>query len=205
MNEELKSRYPKRLLLVKYRGMGDAIIGQSSISYLKSVFPESHIVYAVPGWVAIMFKHLDCQASEVWPLSLASTIDWLRLAFKILRSDFDVIVELHQSGRTKILLSIVAWLKRIPYFAHNHNTSGSTFILGHGVTKPSIQRDLDGVWPVVNTYQKDLTPPSYLNFPPRLGLLSPVPPKNELAFGLAVDMPREGFELQSKATLSSVF
>ena len=163
---------PKKLLVIKNRNLGDAIIGLSSISWIKSVLPDVNITYAVPEWISPLFKKVKTDADEIFPFSLKSLLDYPRIWKWLVANNFDMVIELHQSGRTGKFFSFFSKLKQVPYYFHNHHDKQGSFILNQGTVKPAIQRDLDGVWSVVqHLYEKAPVIPNYLDWNPKLKIL----------------------------------
>ena len=155
---------PKTVLVVKNRAMGDAIMGLGTIQYLKSLYPDSKIIYATPRWVAPLFEDCEHACDQVLPLELKTFKDYLALYETCLNLKIDVILELFQSGRTARFFKVFSALTGIPYFFHNHHTKEGP-VYDQGIIKSNIQRDLDGAWSFLGT---SLKPPSYLSFCPQM-------------------------------------
>lgn len=153
-----------KILLIKYRALGDAVLGLSSVAYLKRLFPEASITYGVPDWVNPLFFDLETKADNFLPLNFNSLTDWVKTYLKIRRHKFDYIIELNQSGRTSKFFKLFKLLHPYtPYLGHNHNTSKGK-VLDQGIKKPNIQRDLDACW----TLFKKGEVPHYLELPPQM-------------------------------------
>ncbi len=45
-----------KILVIKNRALGDAILTLGAIQYLSALMPEAQITYAVPGWVDPLFS-----------------------------------------------------------------------------------------------------------------------------------------------------
>ncbi len=153
--------------VVKNRALGDSIMGLSSVRYLRSLYPESTIIYAVPEWIAPLYKNVTTDADLIYPLRLKSFDDILNLYTDLINLKVDAIHEMHQSGRGMKVFSILSFLKRIPYTFHNHHLKTGTKVLDQGVIKELIQRDLDGVY---SFYGKGKVP-HFLDFEPRMKLV----------------------------------
>ena len=52
--------------------MGDSIMGLSTVSYLKSIFPKAKVSYATPAWVAPLYDKVQTDADEILPVDLKS-------------------------------------------------------------------------------------------------------------------------------------
>ena len=109
----------KKILVVKNRGLGDAVIGLSSVQFLRQSFPDAKIIYAIPGWTASLLQGPHTSADHIFALDLTSIKGYLSL-FKELRN-VDCVFELHQGGKTGKALSIFSKLLGFSYFFHNHH------------------------------------------------------------------------------------
>lgn len=154
------------IMLVKNRALGDSIMGLSAVQYLKLLYPESNIIYAVPQWIAPLYRESMTASDSIYPLKLASFSDALKLFKDIRRLKIDHIHEMHQSGRGAKFFRGICLLLGIRYTAHNHHLSTVTGVVDQGKILPLIQRDLDGVFSFLGKGER----PSYLDFTP---LISP--------------------------------
>lgn len=162
---------PQKILLLKYRSLGDSVLGISSVSYLGDVFPESKITYGVPSRIFPLYaSRQDFHEKDgFFPLSFETARDWWKTLLNLRKRKFDAIVELHQSGRSGTFFKLYSFFSNTPYFYHNHNEKKGLFIVDQGVPKANIQRDLDGIYSIASKrYGKSLPLPSYLDYPPRL-------------------------------------
>ncbi len=184
------------ILVVKNRGLGDAVIGLATIQYLRSLFPYSRIVYAVPYWVSDLFKNVQICADEVYPLRLEKIMDWLRCFLSIKTINPDIVFEMNQSGRTRKFFKIFPK----PYVFHNHHILTS-HVHDQGVIKPNIQRDLDGAWSFLGQPYK-LPIPSYLNFCPSMKINNTT--KNIIIFGVVATRKTKIWPLQNYAKLAKL-
>ena len=162
----------KNIFIFKNRGLGDAILGLSSVAWLKSTFPDSQVVYGVPHWVYPLFNTVKTACDEVVPLRLEGVSDFFDFHKFFNARNFDLILELHQTGRSKIFFNTLGRFIQAKYFFHNHHLKKGDFILDQGVTKPNIQRDLDGVYSAIKYIDSDceLAVPHYLKWPPQLSV-----------------------------------
>ncbi len=146
---------------MKRRALGDSIMGLSTIAYLKKIFPESHITYALPSWIIPLYKNVQTSVDDYMNVDLKALKDYYNLV-RSLSSKFDFIFELHQSGRTRKFFKVMSFFTQTPYGFHNHHKKPHK-------RKPAIQRDLDGIFSFLKekkyiTY--DSKAPSYLDYPP---------------------------------------
>jgi len=160
----------KNIFVFKNRGLGDAILGLSSVAWLKSIYPEAKVVYGVPHWVHPLFDKVKTHCDETIPLRLEGVSDFFGFYKFFNERNFDLILELHQTGRSKIFFNTFGRFIQAKYFYHNHHLKKENFILDQGVTKPNIQRDLDGVYSAIKYIDTDreLHVPHYLQWPPQI-------------------------------------
>jgi len=151
--------------LVKNRALGDSLMGLASVSYLRSLFPQSTIIYAVPAWVAPLYEASKTDADIIYPLKLKNLGDILELYTDLINLKVEVIHEMHLSGRGQKVFSIFSLLKNIPFTSHNHHETKKTLVIDQGVKKELIQRDLDGLYSFYGLHQKC---PNFLDFTPKL-------------------------------------
>ena len=155
---------------MKNRAIGDSILGLSSISYIKSIFSNAKVVYAVPKIAWPLYKEVDTDANEIIPVSFKTPLQWLLVFIKLKKRKFNLIIELHQGGRTAKFFKLFSFLTRTSYFYHNHHLKKGSFIPDQGMPKAYIQRDLDGLWPVARKILGKSSGylPSYLDYAPKL-------------------------------------
>ena len=162
----------KRLnfLLIKYRPIGDSVMGLSTIQYLKKLFPDSDVTYVVQKNILPLFLN-DDKGIIYKTLSFALK-DWAKTFNFFRKNRFDIIIELQQTGKSRNFFKMFSKLLGVNYYYHNHNHPGNDFILDQGVKKSTIQKDLDGVWSALNDFFKDskFEIPDYLNYEPVLNL-----------------------------------
>lgn len=154
--------------------MGDAILGLSSVSYLKKTFPDAKITYGVPKWVFPLFMEVDTMADAFLPIELDKFTDWFLLYKAVRNEKFDCIIELNQTGRTAKFFNLFSLLKGTPYYFHNHNLppKEGSFILDQGIKKPNIQRDLDTCYSVAKKIlgASNCHAPNFIEYPPLMNL-----------------------------------
>jgi heptosyltransferase II len=189
-----------KILVVKNRALGDAVIGVATIQYLRTIFPDSEIVYAVPEWVAPLFEQLSGDYTRVLPLKIKSLWQFYK---SLKKEKFDIIFELQQRGTTANLLKIFTFFSRVPYFFHNHNVFEKTEIHDQGVIKPIIQRDLDGVWSILRRFYPQLPTPNYLSFTPKLQLKNSAIFHDQIIFGVVATKETKMWPLEHYVSLAS--
>lgn len=157
--------------IVKNRALGDSIMGLSSVQYLRELYPESRIIYAVPAWIAPLYKNVQTAADEIYPLRLNSISDWLDLYNYLIDEKVEAIHEMHQSGRGHKVFSLFHFVSSlfggVPYTFHNHHLTGGTKVVDQGEKKELIQRDLDGVY---SFYGTNRPRPEFFNYTPVIQL-----------------------------------
>ncbi len=189
------------ILLVKNRAMGDAVIGLSTIQYLKQVYPNCKVYYAVPEWICPLFSKVETAADGIIPLKLNSIRDWLQF-FKTLKNyHLDHIHELFQSGRTHKFFRLYSLLTGIPYTAHNHHHKNG-LVHDQGEIKSNIQRDLDGIWSYLG---KPLGHPipHYLKFPPHMTGKNSIS-HNNIIFGVVATRETKKWDLKNFKALAQL-
>jgi heptosyltransferase-2 len=137
-------------------------MGLSATQYLKVLYPESTIIYAVPQWIVPLYRDSLTAADSIYPIQMKSFTDILKLMMDIKRFKIDHIHEMHQSGRGAKVLKGIALLLGIKYTAHNHHLKSDTGVVDQGKILPLIQRDLDGVFSFLGFG----TRPQFLDFTP---------------------------------------
>ena len=89
------------ILVVKYRALGDSVMGLSTISYLRSIYPNSKIYYGIRNWTTKLYDEVETDADGIISLSFESLSDFYESYKKIKELNIHHIHELHQSGRSK--------------------------------------------------------------------------------------------------------
>ncbi|MFT6070136.1 MAG: heptosyltransferase-2 [Bacteriovoracaceae bacterium] len=187
---------PKKILIVKNRAMGDSVMGISTVSYIKSLFPDSAIYYAIPAWVAPLFDKVEIGVDEVIPLKLNGFFDWWHLRKKVSEIAPDLIYEMHLSGRTEKFFSLYQKVYKIPYYFHNHHKKSGGKVFDQGVIKALIQRDLDGAWSYLGEGGEK---PSYLNYSPKMKMKSSS--KDQVILGIVATRETKKWPLSYYAKL----
>lgn len=186
-----------RILVVKNRAMGDAVIGLSTIQYLRSIFPQAHITYMVPGWVAPLFKNTQTAADEIVGINLKGIKDAFSLGSQVKSINPDIVFELFQSGRTAKFFKTHKLLGGYQYYFHNHHLkAGESNIHDQGVYKSNIQRDLDGVWSLITKPNNLGDIPNFLDFEPKIDIQENILKDNSVIFGVVATRETKMWPLQ---------
>jgi heptosyltransferase-2 len=164
-----KSLTPKKILVVKNRAMGDAVLGLSAIQFLKKCLPSVHITYATPEWMVDLFRTDLSLVDRAVPLDFSGPLAWTKTFLELKKFDYDVILELNQSGRSGNFFKMFSFVNSVPYYFHNHNLNVGDFVLDQGVRKPNIQRDLDLIYSyLTKVLHLTVEKPHYLDFQPEI-------------------------------------
>jgi len=194
----------KNIFIFKNRGLGDAILGLSSVAWLKSIYPYAKVVYGVPHWVHPLFTEVKTLCDEIIPLKLEGISDFFDFYKFFNERRFDLILELHQTGRSKIFFNTFGRLIQTKYFYHNHHIKNDkeNFILDQGVTKPNIQRDLDGVYSAIKYIEGsvELPIPYYLQWLPQVSI-EPRNPNGDIVLGVVATRQAKMWPLEYYAIL----
>jgi heptosyltransferase-2 len=188
----------QKLLVAKNRALGDAVMGLATIQYLKSLYPETQIAYAVPAWVAPLFSNVEIAADQIIPLNLGGLKGWMATAKKIHQFRPQAIFELFQSGRGKKFFSLYTSLTRTKYVAHDHHKKAGGPVFDQGVIKAVLQRDLDGAW----SFFGDLSAlPNHLDFAPQMTVAN-IQKKKRLIIGVVATRATKMWELKNYTDLA---
>ena len=186
---------PKNILVVKHRALGDAVIGLSSITYLKKQFADSKVSYLVPQWVFPLFQSVVTDVDHFLPIKLNSLLDALNLFWQLFANKYDLIIELHQRGRTAKFFKLYSFLTRTPYFYHNHNKTERA---------PAIARDLHGCYVAVKKYLPDAVKPEYLDFEPSIKVLDAQENRKQIIFGVVATRETKMWPITNYKLLSDL-
>lgn len=162
----------RSILVIKLRGMGDAIFSFSAIEKLKEVFPDSEITYFVPPEFKDLFNKLDTEGVEVVTFNIRKPLGYLEFIWFLLSNSFDYIIELDQLGRTRKLFSVLKFFLRSKVFGSRYELNAT-----QGIT----QHDLD--------YLKEIFPKEVSQNPkvlfPKFHLKDRLPKNKTLVLSLA--------------------
>ncbi|MDD4973633.1 MAG: glycosyltransferase family 9 protein [Bacteriovorax sp.] len=188
------------IMLVKNRALGDSIMGLSAVQYLKLLYPQSNIIYAVPQWIAPLYSESVTSADEIYPLRILTFKDILKLFKDIKALKVDHIHEMHQSGRGAKIFKMISFFLRIPYTAHNHHLKTGTEVLDQGVIKPLIQRDLDGVYSFLGIGER----PNYLEYSPQINPIEKISKLPMIIMGVVATRKTKMWPLENYLKLASL-
>lgn len=194
-------RQPSTILIVKNRALGDSIMGLSSVQYLRKLYPKASIIYAVPQWVAPLYKEVKTDADTIYPLSLKTLGDAYKTYKDLKRMKVEHIHEMHQSGRGAKVFKFISFLMGIPYTAHNHHLKSGTKVIDQGVIKPLIQRDLDGVYSFLG--HGDV--PGFLSHQPLMRLSAPKNKQARIIMGVVATRKTKMWPLENYVKLARLF
>jgi heptosyltransferase-2 len=167
----------QKILIVKNRAMGDAVMGLSTIQYLKKIYPNSEIAYGIPAWVEPLFSKAKTAADLVIPLNFHNPKNIWITYNKIRNFNPNYIHELHATGSGIKFFKLYQFIHHCKYTFHNHHLKLQTQVFDQGIIKPLIQRDLDGISSSIN----EQSIPSYLDFGPKLNVKNKI--ENKIVFG----------------------
>lgn len=143
---------PKKILLVKNRALGDAIITLATAKFIRQQFPDAEIHYATPQWTVPLFETMDHPYDCIIPLNIRQVGDVWKLLKELFYQKYDLIYEFHYGPRTGRIFKLYSYLSGASYFYHNHHKSEIDSI---------INRDLKGF-----CQSLALTPPASAQFIP---------------------------------------
>jgi heptosyltransferase-2 len=121
---DLKNKDIKKILIIKWGGMGDIILATGIMHDIYKSFPKSKIhLNTLPQW-----KHLfknDPRFEKIWGTNKAQEIGSLRHFYQWLKTikyeNYDLIIDLQTNDRTRIYLSILRMINLAPtYLVGNH-------------------------------------------------------------------------------------
>ena len=184
--------------LVKNRALGDSLMGLASVQYLRALYPECIIIYAVPEWIAPLYKNIETAADIIYPLKLKKLSNIFDLYTDLINLKVDAIHEMHQSGRGHKVFTIFSIMKNIPYTFHNHHLKTNTQVIDQGLIKELIQRDLDGLY---SFYGKNEIP-TFLDFEPKINLTKKTLHQQQIIFGVVATRKTKMWPLQNYIELA---
>ena len=159
---------PKRILVTKFRAMGDTILLTSALSELHRHFPNAQIHVAVTEpwiWLLDGFPGVTKLLPVTWHNDRAArTKAATRLAFQLRSEKYDVVVGFHSSPVAAMVgLSTGAKIRAIHFHSFKAKNMYSTVIIpGKGTVKPVVERDLDTVRALGLTVPEGVLPRVYL-------------------------------------------
>jgi heptosyltransferase III len=107
-----------RVLLIRLRLIGDVVLSTPLVRALRRTFPEASLSYLVERGAAAVVSgnpHLDDVIIVERTRGLARILDDLRLAVRLRRKGFDVVIDLHGGPRSSWLTLATGARQRIGY------------------------------------------------------------------------------------------
>ncbi len=142
---------PKRILVTKFRAMGDTILLTAALKELHRQFPQAQIHAAVTEpwiWLLDGFPGVTQLVPVTWHNDRAArTKAATRLAFQLRKEKYDIVCGFHSSpASAMVALSTGAKIRAIHFHSFKAKNLYSTVpIPGKGVVKPVVERDLDTI------------------------------------------------------------
>ncbi|MDQ3019246.1 MAG: hypothetical protein M3R36_01555 [Bacteroidota bacterium] len=192
-----------KILIIKYRPIGDTIMGLSTIQYIQNLFPGSKITYAVQERVLPIFSNIISTNIEFKSINFLLK-GWFKTYSFVKKNNFDLILELQQTGKSKNFFNVFSKFSLPYYYFHNHNHPGNEFILDQGIKKPAIQKDLDGAWTALNHHfpELKLEVPNHLDFEPKLNYRNrKVKNNNSIILGISAGRKEKIWDLKNYKNL----
>lgn len=142
---------PKKILVTKFRAMGDTILLTSALKELHRHFPRAEIHVAVTEpWIWLLEGAPG--VTKLWPIhwhhdKSARTKAATRLAFQLRSQKYDLVCGFHSSpAAAMVALSTGAKVRSIHFHSFKAKNLYSTVkVPGKGIMKPVVERDLDTV------------------------------------------------------------
>jgi len=125
---DLKNKSIKRILIIKWGGMGDVIISTAIIEDILESFPNVKVdINTLPQWQIIFKNHLGI--NNVWGSNNKKGLNTFIHLYKWIKAvktgNYDLIIDLQTNDRSRIYLSILKLL--------SNNTK---YIIGNHAIKP---------------------------------------------------------------------
>jgi len=159
---------PKRILVTKFRAMGDTILLTAALKELHRNFPNAQIHAAVPDpwiWLLEGFPGVTKLLPVTWHNDRAArTKAATALAFKLRNESYDLVCGFHSSPvAAMVALSTGAKTRAIHFHSFKAKNMYSTVTIpGKGVMKPVVQRDLDTIRGLGIDVREDVLPEIFL-------------------------------------------
>lgn len=141
--------HPRKILVIKFRALGDTALMSAPIRALAHEFPSAEIHVAVTARWAPLVENLP-SVTKIWPYSRreehssrAKAI--ASLGLKLRRERYDWVINLHASPSSALLAFATGARTRAIHFhgLKDRNRYSTVDIPGKGVVKPAIERDMD--------------------------------------------------------------
>ena len=115
----LKNKIIKKILIIKWGGMGDIILSTGAMQDIYEAFPNSKIhLNTLPQWKSL-FKD-DPRFDKIWGTKKSQKIGFLKHLYewikKIKYEKYDLIIDLQTNDRTRIYLTILKVIRQAPKF-----------------------------------------------------------------------------------------
>jgi ADP-heptose:LPS heptosyltransferase len=142
---------PKRILVTKFRAMGDTILLTAALKEIHRNFPQAQIhVAATEPWIWLLDGFPG--VTKLWPVTwhndrAARTKAATRLAFHLRKEQYDIVFGFHSSpAAAMVSLTTGAKVRSNHFHSFKAKNMYSTVeIPGKGTMKPVVERDLDTV------------------------------------------------------------
>ncbi|MDX1915766.1 MAG: glycosyltransferase family 9 protein [Methylophilus sp.] len=109
----------RRILIIKWGGMGDVVISTAIMQDICNAFPHAEIhLNAMPPWQSL-FEH-DPRFKKVWTVDLRKQergiLGMLRWLSIVRKNQYDLIVDLQTNDRSRLLLTLLKWMGAAPQY-----------------------------------------------------------------------------------------
>jgi ADP-heptose:LPS heptosyltransferase len=159
---------PKRILVTKFRAMGDTILLTAALKELHRAYPHAVIHAAVPEpwiWLLEGFPGVTKLLPITWHNDRAArTKAATRLAFQLRKESYDIVCSFHSSpAAAMVALSTGAKVRAVHFHSFKAKNLYSTVeIPGKGTMKPVVERDLDTIRGLGIRVQEGVMPEIFL-------------------------------------------
>ena len=115
----LKNKIIKKILIIKWGGMGDVILSTGAMQDIYEAFPNSKIhLNTLPQWKSLFND--DPRFDKIWGTKKSQEIGFLKHLYKwinkIKYEKYDLIIDLQTNDRTRIYLTILKVIWQAPKF-----------------------------------------------------------------------------------------
>ena len=115
----LKNKIIKKILIIKWGGMGDVILSTGAMQDIYEAFPNSKIhLNTLPQWKSLFND--DPRFDKIWGTKKSQEIGFLKHLYewikKIKYEKYDLIIDLQTNDRTRIYLTILKVIRQAPKF-----------------------------------------------------------------------------------------
>ena len=114
----------KKILIIKWGGMGDIILATSIMEDIYMGFPKSKIhLNTLPQWKSLFTR--DQRFEKIWGTKKSQEVGFFKHLYhwikKIKSENYDLIIDLQTNDRTRIYLTILKIINQCPkYLVGNH-------------------------------------------------------------------------------------